>query len=65
VQAGIRGILNFARAALHVPSGIYVEDIDLAMSMDRVAYFARQVLKSEQPAGQKPLSDASSKENNS
>jgi redox-sensing transcriptional repressor len=47
VDAGIRGILNFARTALHVPSGVYVEDIDLAMSMDRVAYFARQSLRSE------------------
>jgi redox-sensing transcriptional repressor len=49
VDAGIRGILNFARTALSVPEGVYVEDIDLAMSMDRVAYFARQSLKSEPP----------------
>ena len=42
VDAGIRGILNFARTPLHVPPGVYVEDIDLAMSMDKVAYFARQ-----------------------
>ena len=40
VGAGIRGILNFARTPLHVPPEIYVEDIDLAMSMDKVAYFA-------------------------
>ena len=49
VEAGIRGILNFARTPLHVPAGVYVEDIDLAMSMDRVAYFARQHLKSDRP----------------
>lgn len=42
VRAGVRGILNFARTPLHVPSDVYVEDIDLAMSMDKVAYFARQ-----------------------
>jgi redox-sensing transcriptional repressor len=47
VKAGIRGILNFARTPLHVPSGIYVEDVDLAMSLDRVAYFARQAIKTE------------------
>lgn len=47
VQAGIRGILNFARTPLHVPSGVYVEDIDLATSLDRVAYYARQALKTE------------------
>ncbi len=42
VSAGVRGILNFARAPLQVPPDVYVEDIDLAMSMDKVAYFARQ-----------------------
>jgi redox-sensing transcriptional repressor len=47
VHAGIRGILNFARTALRVPSGVYVEDIDLAMSMDRVAVFSGQSIKSE------------------
>jgi redox-sensing transcriptional repressor len=63
VEAGIRGILNFARTALRVPSNVYVEDIDLAMSLDRVAYFARQSLKSEKPAVQKPISDPDYKEN--
>jgi redox-sensing transcriptional repressor len=64
VEAGIRGILNFARTALHVPSGVYVEDIDLAMSMDRVAYFARQSLKSESPALKKPAAKKVNKEIN-
>jgi redox-sensing transcriptional repressor len=50
VEAGIRGILNFARTPLHTPMGVYVEDIDLAMSLDRVAYFSRQSLKLEEPA---------------
>ena len=50
VDGGVRGILNFARTALQVPPDVYVEDIDLAMSLDRVAYFARQSLKSEAPA---------------
>lgn len=47
IKAGVRGILNFARTPLKAPEGVYVEDIDLATSMDRVAYFARQSLKSE------------------
>jgi redox-sensing transcriptional repressor len=64
VEAGIRGILNFARTALRVPSGVYVEDIDLAMSMDRVAYFARQSLKLERPALKKPDSEKVNKEIN-
>lgn len=62
IKAGIRGILNFARTALRVPPGVYVEDIDLAMSMDRVAFFARQSLKWETPVPEKPISDADDKE---
>jgi len=50
-NAGIRGILNFARTPLGLPAGIYVEDIDLAMSMDKVAYFSRQSLKSDSMSG--------------
>ncbi|MCE5250964.1 redox-sensing transcriptional repressor Rex [bacterium] len=43
VQSGIKGILNFAPVPLHVPRNIYVEDIDLTMSFEKVAYFARTV----------------------
>jgi len=64
VHAGIRGILNFARTALRVPSGVYVEDIDLAMSMDRVAFFARQSIKSERLSSDKANSVVVSKESN-
>lgn len=64
VHAGIRGILNFARTALRVPSGVYVEDIDLAMSMDRVAFFARQSIKSERQSSDKTNSVVVSKESN-
>jgi len=42
VRAGIRGILNFAPAPLKMPTGVYVEDIDMTMSLEKVAYFARQ-----------------------
>jgi redox-sensing transcriptional repressor len=65
VDAGIRGILNFARTALRVPSGVYIEDIDLAMSMDRVSYFARQSLRSDRPMTDKLFSEAINKESNS
>jgi redox-sensing transcriptional repressor len=65
VDGGIRGILNFARTALHVPSGVYVEDIDLAMSMDRVAYFARHSIRADQPAADETSSEEINKESNS
>jgi redox-sensing transcriptional repressor len=42
VNAGIRGILNFARTALRIPQHVFMENIDIAMSMDKVAFYARQ-----------------------
>jgi redox-sensing transcriptional repressor len=42
VAAGVKGILNFAPVPLKVPSTVYVEDLDMTMSLEKVAYFARQ-----------------------
>jgi redox-sensing transcriptional repressor len=42
IAAGIKGILNFAPVPLYVPAGVFVENIDLTMSLEKVAYFARQ-----------------------
>ena len=41
VANGVTGLLNFAPTPLRVPPHVYVEDIDLATSLDTVAYFAR------------------------
>lgn len=43
VRAGITGLVNFAPVRLTVPSPVYVEDIDLTMSLEKVAYFARKM----------------------
>jgi redox-sensing transcriptional repressor len=40
VLAGVRGILNFAPVRLRVPAGMYVENVDLMMALDKVAYYA-------------------------
>jgi redox-sensing transcriptional repressor len=42
VRAGVRGVLNFAPVPIRVPPGVYVEDIDMTMSLEKVAYFARK-----------------------
>ncbi len=42
VLTGVTGILNFAPVRLRVPAGLHVEDIDLIMALDRVAYFAHE-----------------------
>jgi len=41
IDAGVRGLLNFAPVALRVPPHVHVEDLDVAISLERVAYFAR------------------------
>ncbi|MEA3368259.1 MAG: redox-sensing transcriptional repressor Rex [Planctomycetota bacterium] len=42
VAAGVRGILNFAPVRLRVPDDVYVEDLDMTVSLEKVAYFARR-----------------------
>ncbi|MBN1845714.1 MAG: redox-sensing transcriptional repressor Rex [Sedimentisphaerales bacterium] len=42
IEAGIRGILNFAPVRLHVPEGVFVENMDMAVALEKVAFFARQ-----------------------
>ena len=42
VAGGVKGLLNFAPAVLRLPPDIYVEDIDITMMLDKVAYFARR-----------------------
>jgi redox-sensing transcriptional repressor len=48
VLAGVTGILNFAPVRLRVPAGLHVENVDLMMALDRVAYYAHE-LPSPQP----------------
>jgi redox-sensing transcriptional repressor len=43
VLAGVKGILNFAPIRLRVPAGLYVENVDLMMALDKVAYYAHEL----------------------
>jgi redox-sensing transcriptional repressor len=45
VQAGVTGILNYSPVNLQLPSEIYVENRDMIMAVEKVAYFARQKTK--------------------
>ncbi len=42
VSAGVNGLVNFAPVRLWVPDGVYVENVDVTMALERVAYFARE-----------------------
>lgn len=41
VSAGVLGILNFAPVPLRVPEGVFLEVRDITMSLETVAFFAR------------------------
>jgi redox-sensing transcriptional repressor len=41
VEAGIKGILNFAPVPLRVTPDVFVEDIDVTTLLEKTAYFAR------------------------
>ncbi len=40
VLAGIRSFLNFAPVRIHVPTGTFVDNMDMSTALDRVAYYA-------------------------
>lgn len=42
VRAGVRGIVNFAPVQLKLPAGIFLEQLDITLSIEKVAYFARK-----------------------
>ena len=41
IMAGVKGLLNFAPARLRMPPTVYVEDVDMTASLERVAYFVQ------------------------
>jgi redox-sensing transcriptional repressor len=42
VKAGAKGVLNFAPIRLKTPPNVYIEDMDMTMALEKVAWFARQ-----------------------
>jgi redox-sensing transcriptional repressor len=50
-RAGFRGVLNFAPVRLRTPPNVYVEDIDMTMALEKVAFFARQKAAPKDAAG--------------
>lgn len=41
VSAGVTGLLNFAPAALRTPEHVYVENMDMLTTLEKVAFMAR------------------------
>ena len=47
IEAGIKGILNYAPVPLKVPEHVYIENRDVTAALEKVAYFARQTEERE------------------
>jgi len=41
IRAGVTGLLNFAPVRLRVPEHVYVENVDIALALEKVVFFAR------------------------
>jgi redox-sensing transcriptional repressor len=43
VESGIKGILNYTPRPVNVPDHIYLEEYDMVTSLEKVAYFAKNM----------------------
>lgn len=41
-RAGAKGVVNFAPVQLKLPPGVFLEQLDITLSIEKVAYFARK-----------------------
>jgi redox-sensing transcriptional repressor len=44
LEAGIKGIVNFAPVPLKLRQGVFVENVDLTMYLEKAAFFTRNVI---------------------
>ena len=42
VDDGIMGLINFSPVRLHLPPEVYVENCDVTVSLEKMAFFTRQ-----------------------
>ncbi|MBN1443209.1 MAG: redox-sensing transcriptional repressor Rex [Planctomycetes bacterium] len=43
IDGGVRALLNFAPVQLDVPQNVYVENVDIAVSLEKTAFFAQSM----------------------
>jgi redox-sensing transcriptional repressor len=41
IAAGVKGIVNFAPTPIRVPAGVYLENMQMTLTFEKAAYFAR------------------------
>lgn len=48
-EAGIRALVNFTSVRLKTPPGVFVQDVDISVFLEKSAYFARACVASAKP----------------
>ncbi len=57
IQAGITGILNFAPMVLHVPDGVTVNNVNLAIELENLSYFIQEHAPESTDEAESPMED--------
>jgi redox-sensing transcriptional repressor len=42
IEAGVQSLLNFSDARLRVPADVFVDHVDIDVSLEKFAFFARR-----------------------
>ena len=53
VEAGIRGLVNFAPVPLRVPDSVYVDNMDITTALEKVAFFSLKRKRNSRNNGKK------------
>lgn len=48
IEGGVKSIVNFSSTMLHVPQNIFLEQIDITISLEKAAYFAKHLIVGEE-----------------
>ena len=46
VESGIKGVLNYSSTKISVPDNVFLEEFDMTSSLEKVAYFAKNIEES-------------------
>ena len=63
VRAGVRSIISFAAAPLHLPNDIFVEYMDITAALESAAYFARGAAAAAETEAERRRDRADGQEN--
>ncbi|MDA3837500.1 MAG: redox-sensing transcriptional repressor Rex [Candidatus Delongbacteria bacterium] len=51
-RGGVRSIINFTTTPLNLPDNVFLEEVDITTSIEKSAYFAKNMIEMEEKSGQ-------------